>query len=74
MAVTTIKIQDMTLLPVQEIQLLNKIGSDIRVMTPHKGEVIISLKKESFGFFGGGFQYDKHAEEVMEQIRKLERE
>ncbi len=74
MANSTIHIQELTRLPVKEIRLVDRVGSDLRLMTPHKGEVIINLKEESFGLFGGGVQYDRHAEEVIEQIRELERE
>lgn len=67
-------IQDFTRLPVHEIICQDKFLPDLLISTPHKGMVAIKLTEEHRGFFSGSQQIDRHIDEIVSQIQKLESE
>lgn len=71
---TIIDLQKFTKLPLEQIEVGDRPHTDIIVNTPHKGKVTIETKGESYGIFGGGFQYEKHLKQILPQIGKLENE
>lgn len=68
-----IDLQNFTILPLTTINVSDKALPDVIITTPHEGNVCIKLKEEHYPFlFGSVTQTDKHAVEIISQIRSLE--
>ena len=68
-------LQEFTKLPLKTVNVADKALPDIIVKTPNKGEVVIALKQEHYPFlFGTATQLDRHTDEILADIHKLENE
>lgn len=64
----------LTFLPVEMIRFPNKVECELKITTPHRGEVTIIVSPEGFGIFERYFEYNEHTVEILKQLRRLERE
>lgn len=63
-----------TRLPVSEIMKTEYEGVSLAVKTPHKGEVIIELKRRSYTLFGSLNESEKTTQEIVSELLLLEEE
>lgn len=66
--------KDITRLPVEEIQLTDRMAVDIRVLTPHKGKVLINTKELHSGMFKSTTEHSVNQRKIIKEIRDLEKE
>ena len=63
-----------TNLPVSEVAKAGYSASSLIVQTPHKGEVIIEIKKIHHPMFGGDTETEKTTQEIISELLLLQRE
>lgn len=70
-----IKLQEYTSLPLKVVDIADRRLPDVIVSTPHRGDVDVALKEEHYPFlFGSVSQTERHAYEVIAELRELERD
>jgi len=67
-------LQKLTLLPIQVLQITISLNQKLLVTTPHKGIVEIMLKDRQVPMFGSPTEFDKNFEQIISQIKQLEKE
>lgn len=67
-----LNLQDLTLLPVETIQLIETLGTKVSVLTPHKGRVVIDTTELDRGTFKPTTEHEKDIHKVIEEVQKLE--